>query len=188
MNRCALLLASGWLTVLGGYAAARDADGENGTVAAAVKKAGGRVEVDPNAPGQPVVKVFFFSPQVRDDDLALYSAKAAGKDRYALFEASMYEGVTGRLELEADMSSALQDGQFFLLYQPIFELSGREVVGVEALIRWQHPTRGVLSPDSFIPLAEESGLIVAIGRWVLYEACRQAAAWAAAGRAIGVAV
>jgi diguanylate cyclase (GGDEF)-like protein len=125
---------------------------------------------------------------LRDADLALYSAKAAGKDRYALFEASMYEGVTGRLELEADMSSALQDGQFLLLYQPIFELSGREVVGVEALIRWQHPTRGVLSPDSFIPLAEESGLIVAIGRWVLYEACRQAAAWAAAGRAIGVAV
>ena len=91
-------------------------------------------------------------------------------------------------ELEADLSAAVQDGQFFLLYQPIFDLPSREVVGVEALIRWRHPERGIVPPDSFIPLAEESGLIVPIGRWVLDEACRQAAAWAAEGLGIGVSV
>ncbi len=82
----------------------------------------------------------------------------------------------------------MQDEQFFLLYQPIFDLPSREVVGVEALIRWQHPERGIVTPDSFIPLAEESGLIVPIGRWVLDEACRQAAAWAAEGLGIGISV
>jgi EAL domain-containing protein (putative c-di-GMP-specific phosphodiesterase class I) len=125
---------------------------------------------------------------LRDADLALYAAKAAGKDRYALFEADMTAGVEDRLELEADLSAALRDEQFFLLYQPIFDLSSRDVVGVEALIRWNHPARGILPPESFIPLAEESGLIVAIGRWVLDEACRQAAVWAAEGLGIGVSV
>jgi diguanylate cyclase (GGDEF)-like protein len=125
---------------------------------------------------------------LRDADLALYSAKAAGKDRYALFDASMRAGVEGRLELEADLSAALQDEQFFLLYQPIVDLPSRELVGVEALIRWHHPQRGVVAPDSFIPLAEKSGLIVPIGRWVLYEACRQAAAWAAEGLQIDISV
>jgi diguanylate cyclase (GGDEF)-like protein len=125
---------------------------------------------------------------LRDADLALYAAKAAGKDRYALFDASMYEGVEGRLELEADLSTAVQEEQFFLLYQPIFDLPSRSVVGVEALIRWCHPVRGVVAPDSFIPLAEESGLIAPIGRWVLDQACRQAAAWAGEGRDIGMSV
>jgi EAL domain-containing protein (putative c-di-GMP-specific phosphodiesterase class I) len=125
---------------------------------------------------------------LRDADLALYAAKAAGKDRYALFEASMYEGVEGRMELEGELGAAVRDKQFFLLYQPIFDLPSREVVGVEALIRWQHPRRGIVPPDSFIPLAEESGLIVPIGRWVLDEACRQASAWAAEGLGIGVSV
>jgi diguanylate cyclase (GGDEF)-like protein len=125
---------------------------------------------------------------LRDADLALYAAKAAGKDRYALFEASMYAGVEGRRELEADLSTALQEDQFFLVYQPIFEVPGREAVGVEALIRWRHPTRGVVLPDNFIPLAEESGLIVPIGRWVLDEACRQVAEWAATGLEIGMSV
>jgi len=125
---------------------------------------------------------------LRDADLALYAAKAAGKDRYALFEASMYAGVEGRRELEADLSTALTEEQFFLLYQPIFEMPSREAVGVEALIRWRHPTRGIVLPDAFIPLAEESGLIVPIGRWVLDQACRQAAQWAAAGLEIGMSV
>jgi diguanylate cyclase (GGDEF)-like protein len=125
---------------------------------------------------------------LRDADLALYAAKAAGKDRYALFDASMYEGVEGRLELEADLSVALQEEQFFLVYQPIFDLPRRTVVGVEALIRWAHPVRGVVRPDSFIPLAEESGMIAPIGRWVLEEACRQAAAWTAEGRPLGISV
>jgi diguanylate cyclase (GGDEF)-like protein len=125
---------------------------------------------------------------LRDADLALYAAKSAGRDRYALFDTSMYGGVEGRLELASDLDAALRDEQFFLVYQPIFELPSHEVAGVEALIRWQHPTRGLVSPDSFIPLAEESGLIAAIGRWVLEEACRQAAAWAAEGLSIGISV
>jgi diguanylate cyclase (GGDEF)-like protein len=125
---------------------------------------------------------------LRDADLALYAAKAAGKDRYALFDASMYKGVERRIELDADLSAALAQGQFFLHYQPIFDLPTGEVVGVEALIRWAHPQRGVILPDAFIPQAEASGLIVPIGRWVLDEACRQAAAWAADGLATGVSV
>lgn len=125
---------------------------------------------------------------LRDADLALYAAKAAGRDRYALFDTSMYGGVEGRLELASDLDAALREGQFFLAYQPIFELPTRELAGVEALIRWQHPTRGIVAPDSFIPLAEESGSIAAIGRWVLLEACRQAAVWAGEGLAIGIAV
>jgi diguanylate cyclase (GGDEF)-like protein len=125
---------------------------------------------------------------LRDADLALYAAKTAGKDRHVLFEPSMNTGVAGRSELEADLSAALQDGQFFLLYQPIFDLPSREAVGVEALIRWQHPQRGVMPPDHFIPLAEVSGLIVPIGGWVLDEACRQVAAWAGEGLGIGVSV
>jgi diguanylate cyclase (GGDEF)-like protein len=125
---------------------------------------------------------------LRDADLALYAAKAAGRDRYALFDTSMYGGVEGRLELSSDLDVALDEGQFFLVYQPIFELPTRELAGVEALIRWQHPTRGLVAPDSFIPLAEESGLIAAIGRWVLLDACRQAAVWAGEGLSIGIAV
>jgi diguanylate cyclase (GGDEF)-like protein len=125
---------------------------------------------------------------LRDADLALYAAKAAGKDRYALFDASMYAGAEGRLELETDLGAALQQNQFFLLYQPIFDLPSQGIVGVEALIRWRHPERGIVAPDSFIPLAEESGMIVQIGRWVLDEATRQAAAWAAEGIELGVAV
>lgn len=125
---------------------------------------------------------------LRDADLALYAAKAAGKDRYALFDGSMNTGLEDRLQLEADLSRALQESQFFLLYQPIFDLASGEVVCVEALIRWRHPARGIVLPDGFIPVAEESGLIVPIGRWVLGEACRQAAAWAAEDVRIGVSV
>jgi diguanylate cyclase (GGDEF)-like protein len=125
---------------------------------------------------------------LRDADLALYAAKAAGKDRHAMFDASMDPAAGERLELEVDLSAALWDEQFFLLYQPIFDLPSRRVVGVEALIRWRHPVRGVVSPDDFIPLAEETGLIVPIGRWVIEEACRQAAAWRAEGRDLGISV
>jgi diguanylate cyclase (GGDEF)-like protein len=125
---------------------------------------------------------------LRDADLALYAAKAAGKDRYALFEASMYTELENRLELEGGLSTAVQHQQFFLLYQPIFSIPSRAVLDVEALIRWKHPRRGVLEPDDFIPLAEDSGLIVAIGRWVLAQACAQAASWNAAGVNVGVSV
>ncbi len=125
---------------------------------------------------------------LRDADLALYAAKAAGKDRYALFDASLYADAEGRLALEADLSTAVDDGQLFLLYQPIFDLATRRMVGVEALVRWRHPRRGVVPPSSFIPLAEESRLIVPIGRWVLEEACRQAASWTAEGFSLGISV
>jgi diguanylate cyclase (GGDEF)-like protein len=125
---------------------------------------------------------------LRDADLALYSAKAAGKDRYALFDASMYEGVEDRLALEADLASALQSDQFFVLYQPIFELDSGQLVEVEALVRWRHPERGVILPERFIPLAEDSGMIIPVGRWVLDQACRQAAIWRSHGLAVGIAV
>ncbi len=124
---------------------------------------------------------------LRDADLALYTAKAAGKDRHVLYDARMHEA-HGRPGLEADLSAAIHTGQLFLLYQPICALPSRELLGVEALIRWRHPQRGIVPPDEFIPLAEESGMIVAIGRWVLSEACRQAAAWAANGLRVGVSV
>jgi diguanylate cyclase (GGDEF)-like protein len=125
---------------------------------------------------------------LRDADLALYAAKAAGKDRYALFDASLYADAGGRLALEADLSAAVDDDQLFLLYQPIFDLVGQRMMGVEALVRWRHPQRGVVAPASFIPLAEESRLIVPIGRWVLEEACRQAASWSAEGLGLGISV
>ncbi len=126
---------------------------------------------------------------LRDADLALYAAKAAGRDRYSLFDASMHEGVEGRVALELDLAEALQKKQFFLLYQPIFDLASGRLEGVEALLRWRHPVRGIVSPDEFIPLAEESGMIVAIGRWVLGEACRQAREWAVkGGRTLGISV
>jgi diguanylate cyclase (GGDEF)-like protein len=125
---------------------------------------------------------------LRDADLALYAAKAAGKDRYALFDASMYEGVESRQELEAELRAATREGQLFLLFQPIVALPSREVVGVEALIRWRHPSRGVLPAEEFIPLAEDSGLIAPIGHWILDEVCSQASAWALDGLSLGISV
>jgi diguanylate cyclase (GGDEF)-like protein len=125
---------------------------------------------------------------LRDSDLALYTAKAAGKDRAVLFQASMQRAMKDRIELEAQLDDALKGEQFFLLYQPIFDLHSQQMVGVEALIRWRHPERGTVEPDDFIALAEETGRIVPIGRWVLEEACRQAAAWEAQGHRIGMSV
>ena len=125
---------------------------------------------------------------LRDAQLALVSAKAAGKDRYTLFNANMRTIIEGRAVLEAELNTALAEDQFFLLYQPIYDLHSRRVVSLEALIRWRHPEQGVLSPTDFIPLAEETGLIVPIGRFALEEACGRAAAWDVAGHRIGVSV
>jgi diguanylate cyclase (GGDEF)-like protein len=125
---------------------------------------------------------------LRDADLALYEAKAVGKNSYVLFEACMQTAATERLALELDLAKALERNELYLLYQPTFDLSSERIVGVEALIRWRHPTRGVVSPEEFIPIAEESGLVVPIGRWVLAEASRQAAIWRRCGHTIGVAV
>jgi len=123
---------------------------------------------------------------LRDAQLALYSAKAAGKDRYTLFNANMRSVVESRGVLEAELNTALQEKQFFLLYEPIFDLRSRRAVGLEAVLRWQHPKRGVLAPEDFIPLAEDTELIVPIGRWALEEACSRAAAWNVAGHSVAV--
>lgn len=114
---------------------------------------------------------------LRDADIALYRAKADGRDRCVLFEAAMQSAALHRQELKSDLDSALANNEFFLLYQPIFDLNNAHVRGVEALIRWQHPTRGVIPPNDFIPILEDSGMIVDVGRWVLNEACAQAAVW-----------
>jgi diguanylate cyclase (GGDEF)-like protein len=125
---------------------------------------------------------------LRDADLALYTAKAAGKDRAVLFDASMQSIAESHRRLELEVDEAIEHGQFFLEYQPIVDLRTSGVIGVEALIRWCHPERGPVAPADFIPLTEETGQIMAIGRWVLEEACRQSAVWAAAGHRIGMSV
>src|SRR6202034_4878747 len=95
--------------------------------------------------------------------------------------------VQNRMELDMDLREALDNEEFFLAYQPTLDLSDMTPTGVEALIRWHHPVRGVVQPDAFIPLLEETGLIAEVGRWVLFEACRQGAAWRTAGHAIAMA-
>src|ERR1019366_9873360 len=99
-----------------------------------------------------------------------------------VFAPAMQDAVDDHRTLEVDLHAALQADQFFLLYQPTFDLSSGAFTSVEALLRWRHPTRGVILPDAFIPALEASGLIVPVGRWVLLEACRQAAVWHRQGR------
>jgi diguanylate cyclase (GGDEF)-like protein len=125
---------------------------------------------------------------LQDADLALYKAKAVGKDGYALFESAMQTAAQDRIHLEMDLANALEAHELFLAYQPMLDLKDRRVVGVEALLRWRHPTRGVIPPDAFIPIAEDSGLIVPIGRWVLEQACLQAAAWHENGYPLNISI
>jgi diguanylate cyclase (GGDEF)-like protein len=110
-------------------------------------------------------------------DTAMYAAKAAGKSRYMTFEPQMHERVLERLEVNSELQLALQRDELVLHYQPIVRLPDLAVEGFEALVRWQHPTRGLVPPGLFIPIAEESGLIEGIGRWVLDRACTQAQRW-----------
>jgi diguanylate cyclase (GGDEF)-like protein/PAS domain S-box-containing protein len=111
---------------------------------------------------------------IRNADVAMYIAKRDGKGGHRLFEPAMHEDVLARLELRADLQRALDGGQFEVYYQPVVRLEDQEVAGLEALLRWRHPERGIVGPDEFIPLAEEMGAIVPLGRWVLREACREA--------------
>lgn len=121
---------------------------------------------------------YFDSSEVlRDADTAMYQAKALGKDQYQIFELSMYQTVCHRLQIETDLRKAIQHKELALHYQPIVELETGNVVGTEALLRWHHPTQGLIPPDQFIPIAEETGFILKLGCWVLREACYQLHHW-----------
>jgi diguanylate cyclase (GGDEF)-like protein/PAS domain S-box-containing protein len=126
---------------------------------------------------------------LRSADLAMYSAKNEGKSRFALYEPAMHEHVLERLALKADLQRSVVDEQFEVHYQPIVALQTGEIVAVEALVRWRHPERGLVYPDDFIPLAEETGLILPLGRFVLETACRDVQHWRVRGlRDLGVSV
>jgi diguanylate cyclase (GGDEF)-like protein len=119
---------------------------------------------------------------LRDSDVAMYGAKERGRSRIELFDAEMRRRMIDRLEMERSLRAAIAAGDLRLVYQPIVSFDDWRVTAAEALVRWEHPERGVVDPAEFIPLAEESGLILPLGRWVLGEACRQLAVWRAAGQ------
>jgi diguanylate cyclase (GGDEF)-like protein len=124
---------------------------------------------------------------LRDADVALYQAKGAGKNQYATFDPQMHSQ-SRRTDLEFDLRSALPGNEYRLVYQPIYTLDDLTVIGVEALLRWDHPTRGLISPDEFIPILEQTGQIREVGRWVLHQACQQMATWHAQGDTLDVSV
>src|SRR5262249_54236633 len=119
---------------------------------------------------------------LRDADMAMYRAKAGGKARHELFDAEMHTRAVALMQLESELRRAIERGEFVVHYQPIFSLVTGQITGVEALLRWQHPERGLILPREFIPLAEETGLIVPIGEGLLRAVCAQTIAWHGAGR------
>lgn len=129
-----------------------------------------------------------FPTLLKQADTAMYSAKESGRNTHSFFAEAMNAQVLSRLSLRNGMRRALERGEFVLHYQPQVTVGDGTLIGAEALIRWVHPERGLIAPGDFIPVAEDCGLIVAIGEWVLREACRQAAAWQRAGRPLVVAV
>jgi diguanylate cyclase (GGDEF)-like protein len=114
---------------------------------------------------------------LRDADTAMYKAKAAGKARYALFDSSLHTEVASRLRMEGDLRRAIDDGQLAVAFQPVFDLRSGQLAGFEALVRWNHPTDGPVSPNAFLPVAEEAGLMLRLTDFVLHCACRQLKRW-----------
>ncbi len=125
---------------------------------------------------------------LRNADVAMYAAKAASRGSFVFFDPSMHSALVDRVTLESDIRRGLEDNEFWVAYQPIVDLSTRLVVGMEALVRWRHPVRGVVPPATFVPLAEETGLILPIGQLVLMEACRQVAQWNAGAHELSLTV
>lgn len=156
------------LTVIGTSVGMARGSIRDGDAQIATSRSGGANDTMPRDP---------IDALMRDADLAMYRAKTLGKGRWARFEPSMHEAAAARRALEADLRLAIANGKLELHFQPIISLESDEVVGVEALARWNHPERGMIPPNDFIPIAEESGLILPMGRWVLREACRQGAIW-----------
>src|SRR6185437_5458991 len=123
-----------------------------------------------------------------DADVALYTAKEGGRNQYVTYESGMQTAAQDRITLEMDLADAVAAEELFLVYQPTFDLKSERTTGVEALLRWRHAARGVIAPDVFIPIAERSGLILPIGRWVLQTATWQAAQWRAQGQDLSISV
>ncbi|MBW4645595.1 MAG: EAL domain-containing protein [Goleter apudmare HA4340-LM2] len=117
------------------------------------------------------------SDLIRDADIAMYRAKAIGRNCYKIFDTQMHTQALTRLNLESDLRKAIERQEFIVYYQPIFDINSNHLIGFEALVRWQHPTRGFVSPGDFVPIAEETGLIVPLDSWMLYTACQQLVTW-----------